>query len=65
MESGEWRKEEEGAKRVNKRKKGRWCSQRDRCEKQSPAYLIDEAVGHASYLYRRVAVMQIRRDEKE
>lgn len=47
-----WQRTERDAKRVNKRKKRRWCWQRDRCEKQSPVYLIDEAVGYASYLYR-------------
>lgn len=47
------RRDLEGAKRVNKKKKGGEtgeCWQRDRREKQSPVHYIGEAVGYASYL---------------
>lgn len=59
------RRDLEGAKRVNKKKKGGEtgeCWQRDRREKQSPVHYIGEAVGYASYLYRG---LQIGREWKE
>lgn len=48
LKANRWRRTE-SAKRVNKRKKkGRWCWQRDRCEKPGASHRR----GYASYLYR-------------